>query len=102
LSVDGLRSFGRHLTPRPASSIQGGIGAHRRWSAAHAELADIKTIKRTFGGSINDVVLAVIAGAFRDLLADLDEDPDHAVVRALVPVSVRSEGDGAPNNQVTA
>ena len=97
-----LRSLGRLTTRLPASSIQGGIGPHRRWSAAHADLADIKAIKRAFGGTVNDVVLAVIAGAFRDLLADLGEDPDHAVLRTLVPVSVRSDGDDAPNNQVAA
>ena len=55
--------------PESPSALQGGIGPHRRWSAAHAELADIKTIKRAFGGTVNDVVLAVIAGAFRELLA---------------------------------
>ena len=44
----------------------------------------------------------MIAGAFRDLLAELGEDPDHAVLRTLVPVSVRSDGDDAPNNQVAA
>ncbi len=80
-TFDGLRWFGHYITPQSVSSIQGGIGPHRRWSAAHADLAEIKTIKRAFGGTVNDVMLAVIAGAFRDLLADLDEDPDHAVLR---------------------
>jgi WS/DGAT/MGAT family acyltransferase len=101
-AFDGLPWFGHTVAPQSTSSIRGGIGPHRRWSAAHAELADIKTIKQAFGGTVNDVVLAVIAGAFRDLLADLGEDPDHAVLRALVPVSVRPAGDGTPNNQVSA
>jgi diacylglycerol O-acyltransferase / wax synthase len=101
-TLAGLRSFGRLTTMPPASAIQGGIGPHRRWSAANASLTELRTIKRAFGGTVNDVVLAVIAGAFRELLEDLGEDPDHAVLRALVPVSVRSDEDGAPNNQVTA
>jgi hypothetical protein len=86
-----LRSLGRLTTRLPASSIQGGIGPHRRWSAAHADLADIKAIKRAFGGTVNDVVLAVIAGAFRDLLADLGDDPATPCC-APHPVSVRSDG----------
>ncbi len=98
----GLRSVGPGVVPESPSALQGGIGPHRRWSAAHADLADIKTIKQAFGGTVNDVVLAVIAGAFRDLLAELGEQPDDAVLRALVPVSVRTAGDGAPNNQVSA
>ena len=101
-TLDGLRSVGHQLMPRPALSIEGAIGPHRRWASAHAELADIKAIKRTFGGTVNDVVLAVIAGAFRDLLSARSEDPDHAVVRSLVPVSVRGTGDRAPSNQVSA
>ena len=101
-SIGGLRSIGQQLKPRPPLSIEGSIGPHRRWAAARADLADVKAIKGTFGGTVNDVVLAVIAGAFRDLLTDRDEDPDHAVVRTLVPVSIRSSGDLAPNNQVSA
>jgi WS/DGAT/MGAT family acyltransferase len=101
-TLDGLRSLGHQLMPRPALSIQGAIGPHRRWAAAHAELADIKAIKKAFGGTVNDVVLAVIAGAFRDLLASRSDDPDHAVLRTLVPVSVRSAGDRTPSNQVSA
>ena len=101
-NVAGLRYLGRELMPRPALSIQGRIGPHRRWACAHAELADIKAIKQTLGGTVNDVVLAVVAGAFRDLLTARSEDPDHAVLRSLVPVSIRPVGDGAPNNQVSA
>ena len=101
-TLDGLRSVGHQLMPRPALSIEGAIGPHRRWAPAHAELADIKAIKKAFGGTVNDVVMAVIAGAFRDLLAARSEDPDHAVVRSLVPVSVRGTGDRAPSNQVSA
>ena len=92
-SVNALRSVGQQLKPRPALSIEGAIGPHRRWAAARADLADVKAIKGAFGGTVNDVVLAVIAGAFRELLTDRDEDPDHAVVRTLVPVSIRSNGD---------
>ena len=101
-TATGLRSLGRQLMPRQALSIQGRIGPHRRWASAHADLADIKAIKQTLGGTVNDVVLAVIAGAFRDLLTARSEDPDHAVLRSLVPVSIRPVGDGAPNNQVSA
>ena len=98
----GLRSVGHELLPRPALSIEGAIGPHRRWAAARADLADVKAIKTAFGGTVNDVVLAVIAGAFRELLTARDENPDQAVVRTLVPVSTRSSGDLARNNQVSA
>ena len=99
---NGLRWLGQQLIPRQALSIEGPIGPHRRWAAAHAELADIKAIKKAFGGTVNDVVLAVITGAFRDLLSARSDDPDQAVVRSLVPVSVRPVGDHAANNQVSA
>lgn len=97
-----LRSVRRQLKPRPPLSIEGAIGPHRRWAAARAELAGVKAIKQAFGGTINDVVLAVIAGAVRELLVGRGEDPDHAVVRTLVPVSIRSSGDHALHNQVSA
>ena len=70
-------------------SIEGAIGPHRRWATARADLDELKAIRRTFGGTVNDVVLAVIAGAFRDLLLARGEPVDGATVRTLVPVSVR-------------
>jgi diacylglycerol O-acyltransferase len=83
-------------------SIGGAIGAHRRWAVARASLDELKTIRSALGGTVNDVVLAVIAGAFRDLLGERGDPVDDVVVRSLVPVSVRTAGDSTPNNQVAA
>jgi len=52
---------------------------------------------------VNDVILAVVTGGYRALLAAHGEDPDRAVVRSLVPVSTRHEdGRGVPDNRVSA
>ena len=89
-----------HSPGRP--SIVGAIGPHRRWASAHADLADVRAIKDALGGTVNDVVLTAIAGAFRDLLLSRSEDPDDVTLRTLVPVSVRAVDDLAPSNQVAA
>lgn len=88
---------------RPApSSLNGPIGPHRRWGWARSSLADVKQIRRSLGGTVNDVVLAAIAGAFRELLLSRGEPADH-VVRSLVPVSVRKpEEHGIFENRVSA
>jgi diacylglycerol O-acyltransferase len=110
--MDGLRDYGDRLTSRPALvSIEGAIGPHRRWAVARCELDDVKAIKRQFGGSVNDVVVAVITGAFRRLLIERGDRVDAVpgadrgrpvTLRSLVPVSSRPPDDHSPNNQVTA
>ncbi len=98
----GLRSFGRRLTPKSAPlSIEGSIGSHRRWAVARCTLAEAKEIRRVFGGSVNDVVLAAITAAFRDLLVQRGDVVDHATMSSLVPVSIRSGDDHTYNNQVS-
>ena len=52
----------------PDCSLNGPLGAHRRWSCARAELSDVRQVKATLGGTVNDIVLACITGGFRDLL----------------------------------
>jgi WS/DGAT/MGAT family acyltransferase len=83
-------------------SIEGTIGPHRRWAFARASLDELKEIRRVHGGTINDVILSVITSAFRDLLLARGDPVDDVVVRSLVPVSVRAEGDRTQNNQVAA
>lgn len=53
-------------------------------------MPDVRSIAAAFGGTVNDVVLAAVTGAFRDLLRRRGEVPRTDSVRALVPVSVRS------------
>jgi WS/DGAT/MGAT family acyltransferase len=88
--------------PPPRSSLNGPLGPHRRWAWARTRLADVKRVRAGLGGTVNDVVLACIAGGFRELLRARGENPDR-VVRTLVPVSVRSPAEhGVYNNRVSA
>jgi diacylglycerol O-acyltransferase len=90
------------VRPAPPCSLNGSVGPHRRWSMARARLADVKTVRASFGGTVNDVVLACITGGFRALLLSRGESVER-VVRTMVPVSVRSPGEhGEYNNRVSA
>ena len=81
-------------------------GSHRpppRWAHSSASLADVKTVRTAFGGTVNDVVLAAVSGGYRALLLERGDDVDTATVRSLVPVSTRHEdGKGVPDNRVSA
>jgi len=99
----GLRAWTGVVRPTEASSLNGPIGPHRRWDWARTTLADVKTVRRTLGGTVNDIVLTVLTRGFRDLLVARDENVDGRVVRTLVPVSVRTAGErGTYNNRVSA
>jgi diacylglycerol O-acyltransferase / wax synthase len=93
-AVNGLVSALDTVRHPPESSvINGPIGEARRFGMASSTLADVKLVKDTHGGSVNDVVLATVSGALRSWLVGrgerIDED-EH--LRALVPVSVRTDG----------
>jgi diacylglycerol O-acyltransferase len=95
--------FSPSLWPAVGSSLTGNIGQQRRYTWTRASLQDVKTIKRVFGGTVNDVVLAAISSGFRALLLDRGEQPEPHEVPSLVPVSVRAPGDeGSLGNQVSA
>jgi diacylglycerol O-acyltransferase / wax synthase len=104
----GLTALTGIVRPTPASSLNGPIGPHRRYSWASTTVDEIKAIRRILGGTFNDVVLAAITNGFRELLLARGEPVDR-VVRTLVPVSVRPRdlsgkaiGDGTLENRVSA
>jgi WS/DGAT/MGAT family acyltransferase len=79
----------------PASPLNAEIGEQRRFGMAVTSLDDYKRIRKTHGGTINDVVLAVVAGALRTWLLTRGESVvPSTTVRAMVPVSVRSDDEG--------
>jgi WS/DGAT/MGAT family acyltransferase len=101
-TAHGLLTMSGVLRAPPRSSLNGPIGPHRRWAWARSELSEVKRVRKGLGGTVNDVVLAAIAGGFRGLLESRGEPTDR-VVRTLVPVSVRSpEERGTYNNRVSA
>jgi len=99
----GLTASARRLAMPSASSLNGSIGPHRRWTWTTASLTEVKRIGRALGVTVNDVVLAVITAGFRDLLRERGELAEGVVVRSLVPVSLRGSDERRPvSNKVSA
>ncbi len=72
----------------PATPFNKPITPHRRLALRSVDLATVKTVKNAFGVSVNDVVMAMCAGALRHWLADHQALPDQPLV-AMIPVSIR-------------
>ena len=91
------------LNPAPSSPYNAPIGPHRRFTWVRAELRDIKAIKDSLGGTINDVVLATVAGALGRHLRRRGQITDGVELKAMIPVSVRSDVErGDLGNRVAA
>jgi WS/DGAT/MGAT family acyltransferase len=91
------------LNPAPDTPLNVPIGPHRRFAVVRCELADFKLVKDTFGGTVNDVVLATVAGALRRWLQSRGVRTDGVELRALVPVSIRAADEhGHAGNRLAA
>ncbi|MGH7803233.1 MAG: wax ester/triacylglycerol synthase family O-acyltransferase, partial [Candidatus Binatia bacterium] len=87
----------------PPTPLNGPVGRGRRIDWRSFDLARVKAIKNALGGTVNDVALAVTAGAVRSELRRRGADPDALAFRAIVPVSMRSaEESGRLGNHVSA
>jgi diacylglycerol O-acyltransferase len=101
-SLGGLASMVAAGTAAPASPINQPIGPHRRFAWVHGDLAQFKAIKSALGGTVNDVVLTAVTGMLRSYYLAHGHSTDGVVLRAMVPMSVRSdEQRGALGNRVT-
>jgi diacylglycerol O-acyltransferase / wax synthase len=81
------------LNPAPETPLNVEIGPHRRLMWVRHELADFKRVKDAFGGTVNDVVLAVVAGALQKWLRSRGLRTEGLELRALVPVSIRARDE---------
>jgi diacylglycerol O-acyltransferase len=89
--------------PAPRVAFNTGPGAGRSFSWATFQLADFKHLKNALGGTVNDVTLAVAAGAMRGWMTERGERVDGLELKALVPVSIRTEDEhGQLGNKLTA
>jgi diacylglycerol O-acyltransferase len=91
------------LQPAPSSLFNVPIGPHRRFTWVRGSLDEFKAVKNALGGTVNDVVLAVVAGALGRYMRLHGEDTDGAELRAMIPVSIRADIErGALGNRVAA
>lgn len=92
----GLAEMARMtLTPAPPTPLNRTPGPHRDFAFVRGQVADYKAVKDALGGTLNDVVLAVVSGALRRFLDDLGSPVDRIRLRACVPMSVRTADQAA-------
>jgi diacylglycerol O-acyltransferase len=91
------------LRAAPRTSLNVPLSEHRRLAEHTVALDDLRRVRAALGGSINDVVLALVTAGLRRLLLARGEEPPAAGLRAMVPVDVRAAGDHlALGNQVSS
>jgi diacylglycerol O-acyltransferase len=98
----GMLTLTGALRPVDDSSLTGPLDGSRRYAWTTVSLSDIRTVRRRFGVTVNDVALTAATGGFRTLLLSRDEEPTSHAVRSLVPVSTREAGaESIPDNRVS-
>ncbi len=93
-AVEALGEIGWNFAnPAPRVPLNLPIGSHRRYVWVRSDLDHFKRVKNAIGGTVNDVVLAVVAGALRDWLRGRGIRTEGLELRAQVPVSIRSQDE---------
>lgn len=84
----------------PTTPFNGQLTSERNIALVQLDLNDVKKVKNHFEIKLNDIVMALCAGALREFLADRDELPDKPLV-AVVPASVHGQSDRPGRNQLS-
>ncbi|MFL0353195.1 WS/DGAT/MGAT family O-acyltransferase [Xanthomarina sp. GH4-25] len=93
------KEFSSTKFPVPITIFNGSISAKRTWGTAILSFDRINSLRKVVGGSINDIILVICAGAIRRYLAEKEKLPLHPLV-ANVPISIRTENSSELNNQI--
>src|SRR6185503_19068233 len=103
-SVEGLGGIAwKLMNPPPKTPLNVPIGPHRRALWLRFPLDDLKLVKNELGGTVNDVFLAVVAGALARWLTRRGVRTEGLELRGVVPVSIRAdEQRGALGNRFAA
>jgi WS/DGAT/MGAT family acyltransferase len=94
-AVGVARAIGHSVMGAPESVLNGPLSPMRSMSWLERPLNDLRVIKRAYGTTVNDVMLAAVAGAIRAYLIARGEQP--VALKAMVPVSMRGAEDELGN-----
>jgi WS/DGAT/MGAT family acyltransferase len=86
-----VRALGAGFSPASPTPFNVEIGPHRRFDWTVADLESLKATRSHYGGTVNDVVLAVLAGALGRFFYRRGIDTTHMDFRVMVPVNVRDQ-----------
>jgi WS/DGAT/MGAT family acyltransferase len=87
----------------PSTVFNVEIGPHRRFAITQTELGALKRVKDAHGGTVNDVILSIVAGGIGKYLRARGHSTEGLELRAMVPVSVRADEEhGALGNRIAA
>ncbi|MDX6638861.1 MAG: diacylglycerol O-acyltransferase / wax synthase, partial [Solirubrobacterales bacterium] len=102
-AIEGVGELGwAFANPAPKVPLNVELGSYRRFEWVRGDLAQYKQIKDALGGTVNDVVLAVVAGALREWLQGRGIKTEGMELRAQIPVSIRATGErGQLGNRIT-
>jgi diacylglycerol O-acyltransferase / wax synthase len=104
--AEGLKSVGavvKAAGAAPDSPFNVEISPYRRFAWVRSDLAELKRIKDSAGGTVNDVVLAAVAGGLGRFMRARGHATSGISLKAMVPISVRTQDQrGALGNQVSA
>lgn len=102
-AASGLaQGLAKALSPASATSLNAPIGPHRRFDWTRTDFSAIREVRKKLGGTLNDVVLACVAGATRHFLGGRGDDLSEIDFRAFVPVSTRTAAQrGRLGNRVS-
>jgi diacylglycerol O-acyltransferase len=93
---------GWKLSPASASPLNGPVGPNRLFESIQIPYTEFKEINRALACSVNDVILATVAGALRNYMLEHQVHPDALDFRVEVPVDVRRNGDSSLSNHVSS
>jgi diacylglycerol O-acyltransferase / wax synthase len=97
-----VEAFAPAFSPVSKTPLNVEVGPHRRFDWTEMAVADLKAVKNVLGGTLNDVVLATVAGALRTFFTQRGLNLEQLEIRAMVPVSVRAHDErGHLGNRVT-
>ncbi len=95
--------FAAQNAPSSSTPINGPLGPHRIFDWWTVPLSDVKALRRALGCTVNDVVLTVVTGAFREFLIRRQVRPESIDFRVQAPVSVRRDDEkGKLGNRISA
>ncbi len=101
--ADGLAALQDGFRPTVRSSLAGPLGDERRYLTGSIPHTELETIRAGLGGTVNDIALAIVTAAHRQLVLGRREHPRPHEVHCLVPVSLRPASDADPaGNRVSA